>query len=59
MMGGRVQEAEDTPNLKTKSAATKPHPNQPLQWTMECQRAFETLKALFIQEPILRHPDPN
>ncbi|XP_058041925.1 uncharacterized protein LOC131199783 [Ahaetulla prasina] len=42
--------------LKTKGD-TKPKPSLPLEWTMECQAAFEKLKRLFAAEPILKHPD--
>lgn len=45
--------------LKTKHLAGKPRPEYPLKWTMECQQAFETLKALFAKDPILRHPNPT
>lgn len=45
--------------LKTKHTTGKIRPNQPLQWTLECKRAFETLKVLFAKEPILKFPDPE
>lgn len=40
---------------------TKPRPNQPFQWTVECQWAFEMLKGLFAMSqssstPILNDP---
>ncbi|ETE57834.1 hypothetical protein L345_16448, partial [Ophiophagus hannah] len=38
--------------LKTGSLGMKPHPGQPLQWDLTCQKAFETLKELFAEEPL-------
>lgn len=29
------------------------------QWTEDCQRAFEQLKASLITTPVLAYPDPN
>lgn len=44
--------------LRTKSQGEGPRkPGQRLNWSLECQQAFERLKALFATEPILRHPD--
>ncbi|KAK9412177.1 hypothetical protein NXF25_003352 [Crotalus adamanteus] len=45
--------------LRTKHRAGKPRPKQPLDWTVACQQAFESLKRLFAQEPVLIHPDPG
>ncbi|XP_026578567.1 KAT8 regulatory NSL complex subunit 1-like, partial [Pseudonaja textilis] len=45
--------------LKTGSTGTKPHPGQPLQWDLTCQKAFEMLKELFAKELVLKHPDPE
>ncbi|KAK9401814.1 hypothetical protein NXF25_010170 [Crotalus adamanteus] len=45
--------------LRTKHLKGKPRPSQQLEWTMNCQKAFELLKALFAKEPVLRHPDPS
>ncbi|XP_060539362.1 queuine tRNA-ribosyltransferase catalytic subunit 1 isoform X1 [Pantherophis guttatus] len=42
--------------LKTKGEV-KPNPSRALEWTMDCQAAFEKLKRLFAAEPILKHPD--
>lgn len=30
-----------------------------VQWTPDCQWAFELLKSLFAKELVLRHPDPS
>lgn len=45
--------------LKTKHVVAKPRPDQPLQWIIESQHAFETLKGLFTKELVLKHPDPD
>ncbi|KAK9400665.1 hypothetical protein NXF25_011379 [Crotalus adamanteus] len=45
--------------LRTKHNTGKPRPKQPLEWTMACQQAFEKLKSLFAQGPLLAHPDPD
>ncbi|XP_039215403.1 uncharacterized protein LOC120315311 [Crotalus tigris] len=45
--------------LRTKHLQGNPRPSQQLEWTMNCQKAFELLKALFAKEPVLRHPDPS
>ncbi|KAK9406808.1 hypothetical protein NXF25_005582 [Crotalus adamanteus] len=45
--------------LRTKHIAGKLRPGQSLNWTVACQRAFESLKTLFAQEPVLVHPDPG
>lgn len=45
--------------LRTKHLTRKAQPGQLVAWTPECQRAFETVKTLFSQEPILKHPDPT
>lgn len=45
--------------LKTGAWAQKPWPNQPLNWTMDCQAAFGKSKGLFVAEPILKHPNPE
>ncbi|XP_013927877.1 PREDICTED: stomatin-like protein 2, mitochondrial, partial [Thamnophis sirtalis] len=42
--------------LKSKGGA-KPKPSKPLDWTMDCQAAFEKLKRLFAEESVLKHPD--
>lgn len=31
----------------------------PFQWTEECQKAFDTIKALIAQDVLLAYPDPN
>ena len=33
--------------------------DQPFLWTPECQKAFDTLKKRFTEEPILQIPDPE
>ncbi|KAJ8455645.1 hypothetical protein ONZ51_g12371 [Trametes cubensis] len=33
--------------------------DQPFLWTPECQKAFDTLKKWFTEEPILQIPDPE
>uniref|UniRef100_A0A2D4LQY5 Chromo domain-containing protein n=1 Tax=Micrurus spixii TaxID=129469 RepID=A0A2D4LQY5_9SAUR len=33
------------------------HHVERIQWSEECNIAFETLKKLFSQSPILKHPD--
>ena len=33
--------------------------DMPYEWTPECTKTFKMLKNLFIQEPILKYPDPN
>uniref|UniRef100_A0A803TEK8 Gypsy retrotransposon integrase-like protein 1 n=1 Tax=Anolis carolinensis TaxID=28377 RepID=A0A803TEK8_ANOCA len=46
--------------LKTKGkgeTAKVKAPGAKLSWTPECQKAFETLKERFTEEPILKHPD--
>uniref|UniRef100_A0A803TTB8 Gypsy retrotransposon integrase-like protein 1 n=1 Tax=Anolis carolinensis TaxID=28377 RepID=A0A803TTB8_ANOCA len=46
--------------LKTKGkgeTAKVKAPGAKLSWTPECQKAFETLKGCFTEEPILKHPD--
>ncbi|KAK9397281.1 hypothetical protein NXF25_020642 [Crotalus adamanteus] len=45
--------------LRTKTTTGKPHPKQALDWTVDCQWAFESLKRLFAKEPVLLHPDPS
>lgn len=37
----------------------KPNPKQILEWTQSWQLAFERLKSLFAQEPILKLPDTS
>lgn len=32
---------------------------QLLAWSLDCQRAFERLKNLFAEEPIIQHPNPE
>uniref|UniRef100_A0A803T247 Gypsy retrotransposon integrase-like protein 1 n=1 Tax=Anolis carolinensis TaxID=28377 RepID=A0A803T247_ANOCA len=46
--------------LKTKGrgeTAKVKAPGAKLTWTIECQEAFEALKKLFTEEPVLQHPD--
>uniref|UniRef100_A0A803TSY3 Gypsy retrotransposon integrase-like protein 1 n=1 Tax=Anolis carolinensis TaxID=28377 RepID=A0A803TSY3_ANOCA len=46
--------------LKTKGkgeTAKVKAPGAKLSWTPECQKAFETLKERFTEEPVLKHPD--
>ena len=31
----------------------------PLEWTIQCQAAFELLKEAIITSPVLKYPDPN
>ncbi|XP_060546785.1 solute carrier family 2, facilitated glucose transporter member 9 [Pantherophis guttatus] len=38
---------------------SKPQPTQLLAWLLDYQRAFEKLKQLFAEEPILQHPNPE
>lgn len=45
--------------LHTKGSVTPVKPRQCIIWTTECQKAFDTLKTLFAQEPILQHPNQN
>lgn len=45
--------------LRTKHLTKKPHLGCPVVWTTDCQWAFELLKPLFVQEPVLKHPDPS
>ena len=33
--------------------------DQPFLWTSDCQKAFDTLKKRFTEEPILQIPDPE
>ena len=32
--------------------------NKKLQWTEECEQAFQTLKAMLLSTPVLAYPDP-
>ena len=43
----------------TAGGATKNHPEEPFEWTDDCQKAFETLKEFLIKAPILKYPDPT
>lgn len=43
--------------LCTKNTRLKARPGQVLEWTPKCQKTFENLKAIFSQEPSLKHPD--
>ncbi|XP_039178262.1 uncharacterized protein LOC120298525 [Crotalus tigris] len=45
--------------LRTKHLTARARPSQRIEWTMSCQKAFETLKTLFAKEPVLRHPDQS
>lgn len=46
-------------NLLKTGGGTKPKPSQPLNWSLNCQTAFEKLKRLFSAEPVLNHPGPE
>lgn len=43
--------------LRTKGHTIKIKASQCIVWTDDCQRAFDALKALFAQEPIMQHPN--
>ncbi|XP_054827489.1 uncharacterized protein LOC129324320 [Eublepharis macularius] len=46
--------------LKTKGkGGQEKSPQAKLQWTPECQQAFEKLKVKFVSEPMLQHSDEN
>lgn len=45
--------------LRMKGGRKKSWPNQPLNWTMECQVAFEKFRGLFVAELVLKYPDPE
>lgn len=45
--------------LKTGKVGAKLQSSQPLEWTLECQGAFEKLKWLFTEELVLKHHNPK
>lgn len=45
--------------LRTKGSVMPVKPRQCINWTAECQKAFDILKSRFAQEPVLQHPNQN
>ena len=41
------------------TALTKTPKGQPLNWTEECTKAFQQIKAILTEEVLLYYPDPN